>query len=186
ETGIQEITPSEYKEASKSPEAATKPVERDDEHAGTNYTDYSLEKDAVILPVKPIVAPIKGKPIYELRVGDKLMIYIQAISDRANYYIDYLGLREDKEIAPTMAQVIDIKAGSGKNNPTDILTLISPGVYGKFTEIEKQVKLRVYDPVTDGEIKIKEIEKTKKRNTPDSAKGDHKTGFSKGTIIMLA
>jgi hypothetical protein len=186
ETGIQEITPSEYKESSKAPETASKPAEKEDEHAGTGYTDYSLEKDAVILPVKPIVAPIKGKPIYELRVGDKLMIYIQPLSDRANYYIDYLGLREDKEIVPTMAQVIDIKAGSGKNNPTDILTLISPGVYGKFTEIEKQVKLRIYDPLTDGQIKIKETEKSKKKNASGSAKGDRKAGFSKGTMVMLA
>ncbi len=186
ETGIQEITPTEYKNATASPEDTAAQAPKDEVPAIAEAVDHSLEKDAVILPVKPIVAPIKGKPIYELRVGDKLMVYIQPISDRANYYVDYLGLREDKDIMPTMAQVVDIKAGFGKNNPTDILTSIAPGVYGKFTEMEKQVKLRLYDPISDGDIRVKEIDQTKKKNAPGKTKKEHRAGFSKGTMIMLA
>jgi hypothetical protein len=185
ETAIQEITPSEYQEALSSTAAASKSAEKNDKPPVSDYEEYSLEKDAVILPVKPIVAPVKGKPIYELRVGDKLMIYIQPISERANYYIDYLDLRKDKEILPTTAQVIDIKAGSGKNNPTDILTLISPGVYGKITENEKQIKLKIYNPETDGDIEQKKGGKTSKKGVLDSQKEARKTGFSKGTVFML-
>ena len=148
ETAIQELSPDEFRTALSGNDQA-----KGDEAALTPANDgFSVEDDAVILPVKPIVAPVKGKPIYELRVGDRLMVFIQPQSDRANYFIDLLNLREDNEIRPTAGEVIDIKAVSGKNNPTDILTLISPGIYGKFTETEKQVKLKLYNPDVDGPL----------------------------------
>jgi hypothetical protein len=175
ETAIQEITPQDYR-------AGTSGAEQKEEAgAGAAAPDegYAVEDDAVILPVKPIVAPVKGKPIYELRVGDRLMVYLQPQSDRANYYIDTLNLREDNGIKPTMGEVIDIKAGSGKNNPTDILTLLAPGIYGKFTETEKQVKLKLYNAETDGPL----LKKNTAASASDSQVGS--TGMTKGTIAML-
>ncbi|HNW28936.1 MAG TPA: hypothetical protein PKN50_10700 [Spirochaetota bacterium] len=175
ETAIQEITPQEYRNGIT---GAEQKAEVNDDAAGPDE-GYTVEDDAVILPVKPIVAPVKGKPIYELRVGDKLMIYLQPQSDRANYYIDMLNLRGDEGIKPTMGEVIDIKAGSGKNNPTDILTLISKGIYGKFTETEKQVKLKLYNAETDGPLPKKNIA----AGAPDADAGS--TGMTKGSIVML-
>jgi hypothetical protein len=175
ETAIQEVSPSEFRSVVAGADQTQK-----EEAVSPANDGFSVEDDAVILPVKPIVAPVKGKPIYELRVGDKLMIYIQPQSDRANYFIDLLNLRENNEIKPTAGEVIDIKAGSGKNNPTDILTLLSPGIYGKFTESEKQVKLKLYNPETDGQL-IKKIPAG--ANTASAA---DRPSFSKGTVVMLA
>jgi hypothetical protein len=182
ETAIQEVTPSEFREAISGNDAKTAP---EDLPIGAD-SQFTVEDDAVILPVKPIVAPVRGKPIYELRVGDKLMVYLQPQSDRANYFIDLLGLREDKEIKATPGEVIDIKAGSGKNNPTDILTLISPGIYGKFTETEKQVKLKMYDPEIDGPMAKKKREAVGEASAGDSGTSARKFSYSKGTIVMLA
>ncbi len=177
ETAIQEITPQEYRASITGAEQKDAPSES----AAAPDDGYSVEDDAVILPVKPIVAPVKGKPIYELRVGDKLMVHLQPQSDRANYYIDMLNLREDSGIKPTMGEVIDIKAGFGKNNPTDILTLLAPGIYGKFTEAEKQVKLKLYNAETDGPLP--------KKNTAAAASASNSytgtAGMTKGTIVML-
>lgn len=182
ETAIQEISQSEYLAAS---EGSGPDAEKVEDIEKMDTEGYSVEDGAVILPVKPIVAPVKGKPIYELRVGDKLLVYIQPQSDRANYFIDLLNLRDDGDIRPTAAEVIDIKVGTGKNNPTDILTLISAGIYGKFTEIEKQVKLKMYNPETDDYT-------SKKKPSPPDQKGLKepldlldKPGFSKGSIVML-
>ena len=176
ESAIQEITPEEFRATLSGSEQG-----RGEDTAVPSATDgFSVEDDAVILPVKPIVAPVKGKPIYELRVGDRLLVYIQPQSDRANYFIDLLNLRDGKDIKPTAGEVIDIKAGSGKNNPTDILALISPGIYGKFTETEKQVKLKLYNPDTDGPLKIKTV------GGADASAEANRPAFSKGTIVMLA
>lgn len=175
ESAIQEITPEEFRSAL----GVSDQAKGDEGPLPTASDGFSVEDDAVILPIKPIVAPVKGKPIYELRIGDRLMVFIQPQSDRANYFIDLLNLRDGKEIKPTAGEVIDIKAGSGKNNPTDILTLISPGIYGKFTEAEKQVKLKLYNPDIDGPLK---------KSTPGMAAAsadDGRPAFSKGTIAML-
>ena len=182
ETAIQEITPNEFREAVSGKDAKSAP---EDAPAGAD-SQFAVEDDAVILPVKPIVAPVRGKPIYELRVGDKLMVYLQPQSDRANYFIDQLGLREDKEIKATPGEVIDIKAGSGKNNPIDILTLIAPGIYGKFTETEKQVKLKMYDPEVDGPMAKKKREAAGEALAGDSGTSGRKFAYTKGTIVMLA
>lgn len=181
ETAIQEITPSEFREATTGNGAKSEAEEAPTGGDG----QFTVEDDAVILPVKPIVAPVKGKPIYELRVGDKLMVYIQPQSDRANYFIELLGLREDREIKPTPGEVIDIKASSGKNNPTDILTLISPGIYGKFTETEKQVKLKMYNPEIDGPMAKKKQEAADVALTGSSEGFTRKFTYTKGTIVML-
>lgn len=181
ETAIQEVTPTEYR-------AATTDAPEQQEAAEaveTREESFGVEDDAVILPVKPIVAPVRGKPIYELRIGDKLMVFLQPQSDRANYFIDKLNLREDNEVKPTPGEVIDIKAGSGKNNPTDILTLIAPGIYGKFTEIEKQVKLKIYNPDIDGPAAARKQEEPAAAGRPDSKAGASRQSFSKGTIVMM-
>jgi hypothetical protein len=184
ETAIQEITSSEYHEASAASTAAGS--DEKTEAAPSLSEDYSLEEGSMMLTIKPIVAPVKGKPIYELRVGDKLMVYIQPLSEKANYAINQLDLREDKEIRPTAAQIIDIKAGSGKNNPVDILTLIAPGIYGKFTETEKQVRLKLYDPEVDGPIAVPRGGKPSRKEERGAPKEGRGTGSSKGTIIMLS
>lgn len=183
ETAIQEVLQSDYTAATT--DAAVE--EKDEIDVADQDDGFKVEEDAVILPVKPIVAPIKGKPIFELRIGDRLMIIIDPRSDRANYFIDQLDLRENNEIKPTPAEVIDIKAGYGKNNPTDILTLISKGIYGKFTEAEKQIKLRVYDPEIDGKLAArKKTAASGGKETVKKAAETDQPGFSKGTIVMLA
>jgi len=142
ESGIQELGLTEYQETKdkryKSSGSATK-------------SGPALEDGAVILSVEPILAPVKGKPIFELKVGDRIMTKITPNSDRANYFIDLLNLRIENHVKPVPAEVIDIKAES-RNDPIEILTKIGPGIYGKCVEDEKQVKLRLYDPAIDGPL----------------------------------
>jgi hypothetical protein len=182
ETAIQEVSPSEFRTALEGSDKNEEPAAADTGGGG----GFGVEDDAVILSVKPIVAPAKGKPVYELRISDKLLVFIQPSSDRANYFIDQLNLREEgNDIKPTAAEVIDIKGGSGKNNPTEILTLIAPGIYGKFTETEKQVKLKLYDPLTDGPLS-KKARGGAGQKAPVGAAAGRSSGLSKGAIIMMA
>lgn len=144
ETIIQEVSAQEFR---KIKEDRSKPA--DEEKDKEKQDD---RKQSTILQVKPIVAPINGKPIYSLRTGDKILIKIIPASSRENYYIDLYNLKEEKTIRPVPATVVDIKAGLGKKNPVEILTEIVPGVYGQFTEDEKQVKLKLFDPMIDDTI----------------------------------
>lgn len=174
ETIIQEITTQEFRKVK---EERGKPAKDDNNNEQPEATD----RQAVILQVKPIVSPVKGKPIYELRIGDKIMIRIMPSSSRENYYIDMYSLREDKAIRPIPATVIDIKSTSGKNNPVEILTEITPGVYGLFTEDEKQVKLKLFDPRTDEILDSK----TGKRTMIDFGDNEEVQGSAKSIIIMV-
>jgi len=145
ETIIQEVTTQEFRKIKQDRGKPSKAEENDSE-------PEDKDRQAVILQVKPIVSPVKGKPIYELRIGDKIMIRIMPSSSREYYYIDLYNLREEKNIRPIPATVIDIKSINAKNNPVEILTEITPGVYGIFTEDEKQVKLKLFDPKTDNTL----------------------------------
>lgn len=174
ETIIQEVSAQEFR---KIKEDRSKPSE--DEKDKEKQED---RKQSTILQVKPIVAPINGKPIYSLRIGDRIVIKIIPASSRENYYIDLYNLKEEKTIRPVPATVVDIKAGLGKNNPVEILTEIMPGVYGQFTEDEKQVRLKLFDPMVDDTIS------GKKRGSGSGpyASSEEEAAASMKSIIIMA
>jgi len=174
ETSIQEVTPGELQ---KTKEERNKPKEEENEAAP------KVENESIILQVKPILAPVKGKPIYELKLGDRIMIKIQENSDKARYFIDYFDLRQDGKIMPTAGEVIDIKAGKERKDPIEILTKIDKGIYGRILEDEKQVKLKIYDPNEDN----KAVAPGKKvsSNSQSTSYDESEPSVSKSTIIMF-
>ncbi len=172
EVGIQEVTPEEFREVKeKRAKSADEPKEA------------PVEDGSAILPVEPILSPVKGKPIFELKIGDKIMAKIIPNSDRANYFIDLLDLRYDGGIRPTPCEVIDIKS-TGKNAPIEILTQIGPGIYGKCSEDEKQVKLRIYDPSTDAPP-VKASQAKKAVAKAEQAAAEPAAGFNKSTYLII-
>lgn len=173
EVGIQETTSEEFQETKKSRGKATEKA-----------NEPAIEDGSAILPIEPILSPVKGKPIYELKIGDKIMGRITGNSDRANYFIDLMDLRQENVIKPIPCEVIDIKS-SGKTGPIEILTQIGPGIYGKCMEDEKQVKLKIYDPIADGPpAKAKPKQKVSQGASMDD-KSDGNIGFSKSTYVII-
>ena len=171
ETIIQEITQQELQNIK---EDRSKPQKQDEETKDEKKDDRN-----VILKIKPVLAPLNGKPIYELRVGDKIMVKIIPASEKENYYIELNELRdENKSIRPIPATVIDIKSSS-KSNPTEILTEIMSGVYGLCLEDEKLIKLKLYDPEVDALLK-----ETKKLPSAKNNSSSSKAGTSKSIVIM--
>jgi hypothetical protein len=154
ETGIQESTEKEFRETKES-----KSQKKDKDSAPTSQKTATDE--GVTLVIQLILAPVSGKPIYELKIGDIIMCKIVPNTDRANYFIDLLDLRVENLIKPVPGKVIDIKS-EGKGQPLEILTEIGPGIYGKCIEDERQVKLRMYDPAVDERITNKKIQEIKK------------------------
>ncbi len=182
ESVIQEVTPAEFADIK---DRRNKPVGDDNSPSGETTNQYGLGTGAVILSVKPLLAPVKGKPIYELRLSDHLMVKVTPNSDLQNHYIDQLQMKEDNQIRPIPGEVIDIKAGTGKNDPIEILVRIAPNIYGKIIENEKQVKLRMYNPTIDGLSLQGDPKKSKPKPPGAAAPGDMPIGLSKGTVIML-
>ncbi len=172
ETLIQEISQQEFQNI------------KDDRSKPQGKNDSGQEKKdshGTILHVKPVLAPLNGKPIYELRIGDKIMIKIMPTSNQENYYIDLYNLRdENKNIKALPATVIDIKSSAGKNNPIEILGEIMPGVYGLCKEDEKLIKLKMYD--ANSESGGSDGRSALRRDLPGS--GTETAGSGKSVIIM--
>jgi hypothetical protein len=149
-----------------------------------NEEDQNEKKDDsnVILKIKPVLAPLNGKPIYELRIGDRIMVSIIPASNKENYYIELNDLRDEKKgiIKPIPATVNDIKSSSSKNTPIEILTEIMPGVYGLCLEDEKLIKLKLYDPEIDSLLKAAGALKSGRSDSFSNKNGKP----SKGIIIM--
>lgn len=176
ETGIQEITPEELRESRERKVAS-------DEKIQETSIKGVIDEGSVILSIEPILAPVKGKPIYELKIGDRIMAKITPNTDRSNYFIDLLGLRLENHIKPVPCEVVDIKAPS-KSDPIEIITEIGPGIYGKCIEDERQVKLRIYNPAIDGPL-AKKVEGKKKAKQPDIKVQTGEPGLSRMTYILM-
>jgi len=177
ETIIQEISQDEYHKIREERSKVSEKSEEQDEPAG--------ETKNIILQVKPIVAPVKGKPLYELKIGDQIMIKIEPETSKENYYIDLYDLRGEKNIKPVPGTVIDIKSVSGKNELIEILVEITPGIFGKFLEEEKQVKLKIFNPETDNVIAAKNNPTNTKRNTQSNLLGNRDTDQASGKSILV-
>lgn len=165
ETGIQEVSLSEINKQNEQESIPT-----------TTKEKKNNETESVILPVKAILSPVKGRPIYQLKIGHKIMVNVLPNNDKAKYFIDLMKLREEDKINPTPGEVIDIKVGPNKKDPIEILTDLGSGIFGKIIEDEKQVKLKIYDP----------SEYNKKISfTENKFPTEKKPFFSIGTIIMI-
>ena len=173
ETIIQEISQQELQNVR---DNRSKP-QKENEDAKDGKRDDSN----VILKIKPVLAPLNGKPIYELRIGDRIMVNIIPASNKENYYIELNELRDEKKgIKPIPATVIDIKSQSSKSSQIEILAEIMPGVYGLCLEDEKLIKLKLYDPEIDTLLK----EAGALKSTRSGSFSNNEKGTSKGIIIM--
>ncbi len=162
---------------------------KEDRSKPQNQNDESdqIKKDphGTILQVKPILAPLNGKPIYELRIGDRIMVRIIPATNKENYYIDLYNLKDDKSIRMIPATVVDIKSSAGKSNPIEILAEIMPGVFGLCREDEKLIKLKMYDQKTDSGINEKPKAAVKKESSASNSNTDT-AGSGKSIVIMAS
>ncbi len=177
ESIIQEISQEEYEAVREERDKNT------EEEAQAVTTETSNKLKNIILRVDPIVAPVKGKPLYQLKVGDQVMVKIQP-GKTENYYIDLYALKKEKSITPIPGTVVDIKSTSGKNEVIEILVEISPGIFGKFVEEERQVKLKIFDPATDQTIKQPKIREQAKGKDTETYSETNEGGNSLSILIM--
>jgi len=176
ESIIQEISAKEYIDVLKT---RSKPVET---VLQPSSTDSKKTDDFVILKVKPVLAPVTGKPVYMLKLDDTIMVKI--LPDPANQeeYTEIFKSKENGVIRSIPAGVIDIKYGSGKNNPCEILVKIDDNIFGKIVEDERHIKLKIYDPKTDNAGGISGYNARMK--TYSKSKGDDKA--TKIFILILS
>ncbi len=106
------------------------------------------------IDVELILAPVSGIPVYELILGDKIMVKISDKSVKGRYYIDLLGTKVDGNIIPVPAEVTEIKRN--EKNEYFILCMIDKDIYGKAIETE-QVKLKKYDELLAQEQSLREF-----------------------------
>ena len=117
-----------------------------------NFTFPSAPKASkshtITLSVQPILSPVRGKAVYELKIGDRIMVKIIPTTDQ-NRYIEMFALRQGSEILPIPADVVDIKAGKTRKDPIAITVRIAKDIFGYFSEEESHVRLKMYDPSAD-------------------------------------
>lgn len=174
ETDIQHITKEEF----------IMPDEQQEVSAQGPGQLQSIAEGSAILVIEPILAPVKGKPIYELKIGDTIMAKLTPNTDRANYYIDLLDLRVENHIKPVPCEIVDIKAES-KNDPVEIMTFISSGIYGRCIEDERQVKIRLYNPSVDGSLPDAKKEKSVSKRVQFEKSEEDDPGTSKMIYVLI-
>lgn len=108
-------------------------------------SDVRMEESSVVLEISLMLSPISGKPLMELKEGDKILVKISEQSSRGQYFLDLLNATANNEILPMPATVIKVSR-EGKINTC--LVSIGPGIYGKSMD-EDNVKVKLFDPTVD-------------------------------------
>ena len=129
-------------------------IERQQKYQQEKESEFSMEEGSIVLNASLVLSPVNGKPLYDLKIGEKIMIKLDPSSSRNQQYISLYNLKtEANTYLPVPAEVIDIKAAS-KAEPVQLLTRIEDSVYAKAVEDERQVKLRMFNAAADRSIQI--------------------------------
>jgi hypothetical protein len=181
ETSIQEATLEEVTQVRES--RAKKPhEEKTPKSESAPVHDFEVEEGSTVIPTSLVLSPVRGKLLYELKIGDKIMLRFNQKSEIGNFYNDYFNLKTpDGKLKSVPGEVIDIKSDS-KSLPVNILTRIDEQIYGVATEEERHVRVCIYDPKVDG------IFKTPGKNIASqttAAKITPEKKYSSMTYIMI-
>jgi len=103
---------------------------------------FDIPPGVSVIPVKPVLAPVSGTPIYELTVGDSIYVNIDPTFDKFKEYINYFNLKQDDKVLPMKAQILEILVDL--NNNFVILVKLDDTTYGQIVEEEK-VKIRKFE-----------------------------------------
>jgi len=102
----------------------------------------SVRKEAgAYIDLDLLLAPVSGIPIFDLKVGDKIMVKISGTTSKGRHYIDLLGARVDGSVIPVPGEVTKIDK---QENEYAIICKLEGGIFGRAVEAEK-VKLKKYD-----------------------------------------
>lgn len=131
--------------------------------------NFDVPDGVSIIPVKPVLAPVSGIPLYELTIGDKIYVNIDTTFERAKEYIEYFDALQGDKLIPLPAEISEIMVDM--NNNYIILVKLDESTYGQIIEEEK-VKIKKWDEdtiidesLTQETIKKKSLEKIQKKNT---------------------
>ena len=105
----------------------------EDRYAGK--LDHPPTPSRTILEVNLILAPVGGKLVTELEVGDQIMVRVRPNIGNSDHYIDLYNLRSDGgHILPVVSKIISFNKGEGK---CEIIVQITEDVLGRVWEEEK-------------------------------------------------
>lgn len=103
---------------------------------------FDIPPGVSVIPVKPVLAPVSGTPIYELTAGDYIYVNLDPNFDKYREYVNYFNLKQDDKILPMKAQILEILIDL--NNNFVILVKLDDTTYGQIVEEEK-VKIRKFE-----------------------------------------
>lgn len=182
ETGIQEstleevISIREQRSKNQKPQAAAEPAPHESH-------DFEVEEGSSIVPVSMLLSPVRGKLLYELKIGDRIMLRFNQKTDVGKNYINYFNLTSPNgKIKAVPGEVIDIRSDK-KDMPIQVLTRIDGRIYGISTEEERHVRVCLYDPKIDGTFKSPSAPAAAAKSA--TLPGNEQGSYSSMTYLML-
>jgi hypothetical protein len=103
--------------------------------------DFDIPPGVNLIPLKPALAPVSGKPIYEIVPQDLIYVYIDPNFDRYKDYLNYFNSLVEDKVVPIKGEVLEVRIDL--NNNYILLIKLDENTYGKLIEEEK-VKVKMY------------------------------------------
>ena len=117
-------------------------IDISDPNTASEGFDQSVEED-FLLDLDLVLAPVGGRLVNKLKIGDKIMARIRPNKTPANHFINLYKLKDEgKQIIPIPVEVKSIKEVGKK---IELLVKIDDHVPGKVVEEEK-VLVKLFDP----------------------------------------
>lgn len=123
-------------------------MEQQAQQQPSSSNDLNLADSSVVLDVSPVLSPINGTTMMDLKPGTKVLVKISEESSRGQYFIDLFNASVDNEILPIPASVESV---SQDGKFYKMIVGIGPGIYGKIL-VEDNVKVKLFDATRDTKV----------------------------------
>ncbi len=141
--------------------------------------EFDIPADVNLIPVKPVLGPVSGIPIYELTEGDKIYVNIDTNFNRAKEYLEYFNAIQGDKLLPVRAEIMEIFIDMTNNYV--ILVKLDDTTYGRITEEEK-IKIR---KVEEEDIVLSMQNKKNLANIKNNQQTNKKQKSNNTPIIIL-
>lgn len=133
------------------------------------------EKEKIILKIAPVIAPVSGVRITDLKVNDRMLIYVVDKTELGLYLAELMGARKEEKLIPIISPVFNIE--NVEEDKIKLMVKMGSGIFGEAVVFEEINIVKLFAEEEEEEMSL---------NPKREEYGEDKKKFFKSVFFVLA
>lgn len=132
------------------------------------------EKEKIILKMAPVIAPVSGVRVTDLKVNDQILIYLVDKTELGLYLAELMGAKKEEKLIPVISHIFNIE--NIEEGKIKLTVKVGSGIFGEDI---------VSDEINIVKLFAEEEEEETSLSSKREEYGEDKKKFFKGVFFIL-